>query len=156
MRTLPAALALAAAATVLAGCGDNVSWEGDPVERADPEVVEIVTGSAAGGSVEEMVTVFRGPKDLDRYVEQFGTELGESTIRFEIGTAYRRYDEDPDTHVGAAVISVGCDVPPSATITEGEQDDTWLVHPAKVKDPVEACAVAITAVAIVTVPVPLS
>lgn len=154
MRTLPAALALAAAAA-LAGCGDNVSWEGEPPERADARVVEIVSGSAAGGSVDELVTVFKGPKDVDRYVQRFGTEFGNTTIGAEIGSAFRRYDEDPDTHVGAAIISVGCDVPPSATITEGAEEDTWLVRPGKVKDPVDACAVAVTSVAIVTVPVPL-
>ena len=154
MRTLPAALLLAAA-SALVGCGDNVSWDGEPVSRADPEVVEIVSGAAAGGSVDELVTVFGGPKDVDRFVDQFGTEFGDSAIRAEIGTAFRRYDDDPDTDVGAAVISVGCDVPPSAVITEGEQDDTWLVHAGKVKDPVDACVVAVTAVAIVTVPVPL-
>ena len=154
MRTLLPALALVSV-TALAGCGDNVRWDGEPVERPDPQVVEIISGPGDGATVEEMVTVFGGPKALDRYVEQFGRELGRSTLGADIGAAYRRYDDDPETRVGAAVISVGCDVPESATITEGEQDETWVVHPAKVKDPVEACVTATTAVAIVTVPAPL-
>lgn len=149
MRTALGSAAALGCLLALAGCGDNVSNTGaPPPSTPEPAVIEILSESAAGGEVDPTVTVLTDAEAVDRFVDQFGG----SPLAADIGSAFRRH-EAGDTLFGAAVISIGCDVPPSATVTEPAESD-FVVVPGKVTAPKQECYVPVTSVALVEVPAP--
>lgn len=52
--------------------------------------------------------------------------------------------------LGAVVMEVSCNIPPSATVAE--VDGRWVVTPGKVPDPHPECVVAVTSLAVVDLP----
>jgi hypothetical protein len=146
MRTLLRVVALTAVLAGASACGDNVSNTGAPRPATpDPAVVEILSAPNAGGEVDTEVTVFDDAGDLDRFADQFGG----SPLAADLGSAFRAHESD-DMQLGAAVVSIGCDVPTSATVTEPEEG-VYVVDP-MIEKSGNQCLVPVTTVAVVEVP----
>ncbi len=120
---------------------------GSTTSEATPggyEVLGLVSSTAAGGQATEMLTPIGTDAELDAFVSQFRTpELGDE-VRAAAATA------PEGTEVLAAIVYVGCDVPPGVEVSA--TDDGWAVSPFKVKDPLPECLAAVTTVAVVAVP----
>ncbi len=87
------------------------------------------------------------PGDLADYVRQFGS----TSLVQDLRGAVRAVPLAEGRVVGVAVIAIGCDVPPDATVTE--DGDTFVVLPAKVVDPHLECFAPVTSVAVLDLPV---
>ena len=143
-RTLGTLLVLPVLSGLLAGCGD----EGTPDEARAPDyqVLEIVSETAAGGTVSPDLTPLPGPDELAAFTEQF-----ESTaFRDEIAAAVQEHEAREGYVVGAAVVAIGCDVPPGVSVEAA--GDGFTVQADEVADPLPECFAPVTSVAVVEVP----
>lgn len=127
-------------ASTLVACGEE---ETDVAGGPHIELLGLVHQTAAGGRVAETLTPIGTPRALDDYVARFrGTTLADDI---------RAMAEDyagPGV-VSAAVIAVGCDVPPGAEF--GVNSDGAYVEARRVADPLPECLAAVTTVALVAV-----
>lgn len=155
------------ALTLLGGCGDDPENEAedpastpttttttttettdtDPTGTGDPtaRVVDIVSGSAAGGEVAETATVIEDDQALARYLEQF-----EPAFAGVLSDAVEAHELADGRVLGLAVIEISCDEPPSATVTE--EDGEWVVTAGKVVAPHPECYAPVTSVAVLDLP----
>jgi|GEM_PF-2461735 len=116
----------------------------DP-QAAAPQVVDIVSGTAAGGDVARVATVIEDDQDLARYLRQF-----ESPFIGDLTDAIDAHELADDRVLGLAVIAISCDEPPSATVTfDGE---ALVVTAGKVVDPLQECFAPVTSVAVLDLP----
>jgi hypothetical protein len=155
--TLLAGLALGC--LLAAGCadaGDGTADDASPAEptsaaTSDPTSappspewtqVAIVHATAAGGTVSAPVRVDT-EEALDAFVAQFERpDLGEK-VRSAVAGA-----DVPDGHLpAAAVVAVGCDVPPGVSVVT---DRELRVVPHKVASPLKECFAPVTSVAVLT------
>jgi hypothetical protein len=136
----------------LAGCGDDTA--SDPVDQPgteqtstalDYDVLAIVSETAAGGTVSPTLTPVPGPDELAAFTEQFDNDA----FREEIAAEVRSHEPREGYVVGAAVVALGCDVPPGVTVVAA--DDGFTVHPDKVADPLPECFAPVTSVAVIEV-----
>ena len=82
---------------------------------------------------------------MSRFAAQFENEaLGD-----QLTTAIRKADVPEDQQLAAAVVSIGCDVPPGVTVQELESG--LAIVPLKVKSPLQECLAPVTTVALVAV-----
>lgn len=121
----------------------STQTDGDAAEPVDYDVVALPSMTAAGGSTSPMLTPVSTPDELDTFVSQFRLDDFADQVRTEATTA------SYDGRLWAAVVSVGCDVPPSVFVEEGEAG--YLVTPGKVADPLQECLAAVTTVALVAI-----
>ena len=150
------------ATLLLAGCSDD-SGSGDGVgygveeptasspttEPTLPDgqsgegwhLVEIVHATAVNGEVTTTPTPITSQEEVASYTAQFSRPA----MREEIERVVREYVPTDDQQLVAAVISIGCDVPPGVTYADGE------VRPLKVTDPLKECLAPVTSVAILAV-----
>lgn len=157
----PAALIGASLTLVLlAGCGDETDTATDPsaaptsasAETSPPttpapesdewRLVDIVAGTAAGGSTSTEVTVVGDPDDLATFTDQFASEA----LAAEVAAAVEAADPQPGYVVAAAVVALGCDVPTEVTYLDG------VIRAVKVPDPLPECFAPVTSVAIIEAP----
>ena len=126
-----------------AACGDDegVSAIGDPPA---PEVT-LVSGTAAGGEVADRVTVLDDAAAIAEYAGRF---RGPFTGKVERAAA--RIDVRDGARLVAAVVAVGCDVPPHVDVA-GRGDDLTFV-PARVPSARQECFAPVTTVALAAVP----
>jgi hypothetical protein len=130
-RTLGALALLLATLPSLGGCGDDTSAQSPP---AGAPAVTLVSATAGGGDVETRATDVTDDADLAAYVEQLDDSL-----------ATKVTEAAGDVHgdvVLAQVVSIGCDVPPSAEV----QGD--VIVPAEVAKPMKECLAPVTTVAV--------
>ena len=146
MRRSLATTLLAALLALTAGCGEEAG-EGPPghgSEAAAPAAT-LVSGTAAGGEVSTRATPLDDETAVASYVEQFrGALVGDvlsAADRLEIGAG---------EVLVAAVVAIGCDVPPGAAV-RGSGADVVIV-PRKVASPVKECLAPVTTVALAVVP----
>lgn len=142
-----ALLALIASGT--SACGDDesdpIGGDTGPERPAHSSTVAILSATAAGGKVSMSPTPLPDEQAARRYSQQFrqpglGRQIADVVARTEV----------PDGQaLAAAVVSVGCDVPPSVTITE--TDDGVVVSADEVPSPMPECFAAVTSVALVLV-----
>ncbi|MDP2773147.1 MAG: hypothetical protein Q8O61_06280 [Nocardioides sp.] len=132
---------------LLAGCGDDTQpgTETSPTPP-DYEVLAIMSKTAAGGTVSSTLTPLPGPDELAAFTAQF--DNGE--FREEITLAVQEHEAREGYVVGAAVVAIGCDVPPGVSVVA--TDDGFEVNPDKVVDPLKECFAPVTSVALVEVP----
>lgn len=132
---------------VLAGCGDETPGEADDEPRGpiDFELVEMVTETNVGGMVSpgavplpdvSAVQGFAGQFDDDR----MATRLTQLLDGLEV-------PEDKATY--AAVVALGCEVPPDVTVTS--TDTGLLIEGTKATEKPVECLAAMTTVAVVLV-----
>ncbi|MDE0777660.1 MAG: hypothetical protein OSB43_15395 [Nocardioides sp.] len=162
-RTLGSILAPVLLCSVLAGCGGDADvlsdgaasdpaptetptstqTDGDAEEPVDYVVVGLPSETAAGGSVSPMLTPVRTPDELDTFVSQFRLDSFADEVRDDATSATDEGD------LWAAVVSIGCDVPPGVIVEEGEAG--YLVTPEKVAAPLQECLAPVTTVALVAI-----
>lgn len=154
-RTLGTLITLAALLG-LAGCGDETASE--PEHTSDPEtpassptamehdVLAILSETAAGGTVSPTLTPLPGPEEVAAFTEQFDSDA----FREEIATEVEDHEPREGYVVGAAVVALGCDVPPGVSVVAA--GDGYTVTPDKVADPLPECYAPVTSVAVIEVP----
>jgi hypothetical protein len=156
MKRLLGSLAVVAALTAVAGCGEDVGGAADPArsEEADrpdtmaPRVIDIVSGSAVDGDVAKEATVVEDDRALARYVRQFDSQPFVADL-MEVIDAHPPAD---GRVLGLAVIEISCDQPPSATVKQ--VGGRFLVTPGEVVDPLPECLAPVTSVAVLDLPTP--
>ena len=145
-------------AALLAGCGDDTAEE--PEARTPPssppsssstaaddyEVVAIVSETAAGGTVSPTLTPLPGPAELTAFTAQFDNEAFGAEIADEVNG----HEPREGYVVGAAVVALGCDVPPGGSVEPTA--DGYTVTADKVADPLPECYAPVTSVAVIEVP----
>jgi hypothetical protein len=141
-RTLGTLLLLPA---LLLGCGEEESSP-EPEAALDYDVLAIVSETAAGGTVSSTLTPLPGPDELTAFVEQFDN----GGFSDEVTTAVQRHEPREGYVVSAAVIAIGCDVPPGVSVADAEEG--YAVRASKVTDPLKECLAPVTSVAVVEVP----
>jgi hypothetical protein len=152
-RSLLPGLAILCALAV--GCGEDRS--GTAAEPSPSEVtsgpagaewteVAIVHATAAGGSVSTTPVPLDTEEALAAFVAQFErSDLGEQ-VRAAVEGA-----DVPDGHVpAAAVVALGCDVPPGVAVVTDRPGDGVRVVPEKVPSPLKECFAPVTSVAVLT------
>jgi hypothetical protein len=170
-RTLGALLLTAALATAaLAGCADDggdtraedaasgaasaspsdlpsAEPSGAPSTRGAVDFTEValLSETAAGGEVEHRATVLDDASAVNGFAAQFET----GAMSDELTTAVREADVAEGQELAAAVVSIGCDVPPGVTVQKLEGGVAIL--PLKVKSPLKECFAPVTTVALVAV-----
>jgi hypothetical protein len=140
---------------LLAGCGDDTDTVSDPERQPSPEpsstaleydVLAIVSETAAGGEVSEQLAPVSEPDELSAFLEQFEND----GLRQEISAEVEGHETSDGSLVYAAVVAIGCDVPPGVTVEVAT--DAYLVRPEKVVKPHEECFAPVTSVAVISVP----
>ncbi|CAN5667135.1 hypothetical protein BH11ACT8_BH11ACT8_14600 [soil metagenome] len=106
---------------------------------------ELVSGTAAGGTPGELLTAVGTDGELDAFLKQFRTPTFPDDVRSAVEAARGAGAGD----VYAAIVGLGCDVPPGVEVTEGEAG--YAVSALKVEDPLPECLAAVTTVAVVTI-----
>jgi hypothetical protein len=170
-RTLGALLLTAALATAaLAGCADDggdtraedaasgaasaspsdlpsAAPSGAPSTRGAVDFTEValLSETAAGGEVEHRATVLDDASAVNGFAAQFET----GAMSDGLTTAVREADVAEGQELAAAVVSIGCDVPPGVTVQKLEGGVAIL--PLKVKSPLKECLAPVTTVALVAV-----
>lgn len=139
---------------VLTACGDDdgeqVAPDGLPPadttsHGGDPRVVDIVSGSAAGGTVEPTATLIEDDAALERYLRQFES----ADLAADLSATVAAHQPEGDRVLGLAVIEISCDEPPSAAVVEDH--GVFVVTPGKVVSPHQECVVPVTSVAVIDV-----
>ena len=105
-------------------------------------LVEIVHATAAGGSV----STTPAPISDSQAFADFTSQFERSDLRREMQSVISGATTPAGYQLVAAVISIGCDVPPGVTYIDGQ------VYPQKVAKPLGECFAAVTSVAILEVP----
>lgn len=135
----------------LAACGSEdpgSAGSGDPSTPTTPaaagRVVGILSGTAAGGRTGEAVPV-DSPDAIAAFVAQFRTPQFAAEVRASVDAA----DPGPGETVYAAVVAIGCDVPPSASVSR--DGNAVTITPGKVLAPLKECFAPVTSVVVAVV-----
>jgi hypothetical protein len=167
-RTLGTLLAVGLSGLLLAGCGDATS-SGTSSDTAtgpsspsssspektkatvDPDglvgvTLAIVSQTAVGGKVDLNAVPIADEGARGEFTAQFRRPSMDKKIANAVASA-----TVPDGYtVMGAVVSIGCDVPPSVTITQSP--DGWVIVPDAVPSPLQECFAPVTSVAVVAIP----
>ena len=138
----------------LSGCGDEAG--ADPVPAPSPGSASagsdyyleptLVSQTAAGGKVTREVTVLDDAQAVKAYVGRFRSD----TMRAEVTRAAMQIEVPEDQQLVAAVVAVGCDVPPGVGVTGSGEDA--VIAPDPVLSPMAECLAPVTTVALAVVP----
>ena len=134
-------------ALVLAGCGDETSGEADDEPRGeiDHELVEMVAETAVGG----MVSPGAVPLPDANAVHNFSAQFKDDRMETRLLQLIDGLDVPDDQATYAAVVAIGCEVPPDVVVTS--TDTGILIEGTKpMTKPVE-CLAPVTSVAVVFV-----
>jgi hypothetical protein len=138
---------LALVAVTLAGCGDDDSADGDVQTDPTPVItqVDLLTATAAGGSVTTTATELPDDQAVREYAAQFRNDQ----LGGEIVAAAEKAEVPDGQQLAAAVVAVGCEVPSdvAGTYVDGEVH----VH-ATVPVTDKRCLAPITSVALMLAP----
>ena len=147
---------------LLAGCGSADDTAAPADDRASEQTQEpspspsetgpvdftevaLLSVTAAGGEVDYRATVLDDATAVSQFAAQFETaSMGE-----QLTTAVREADVAEGQQLAAAVVSIGCDVPPGVSVQKLKR--ALAIVPLKVKSPLKECLAAVTTVALVAV-----
>lgn len=104
------------------------------------EVVGLYSQTAAGGTATEELTPIGTPDELAAYVAQFRGGV--------LANQVTDAAEDAGGEVAAAVVGLGCDIPPGVEVTPS--GDSFTVQPQKVTDPLQECLAPVTTVVVLS------
>ncbi len=107
----------------------------------DWRLVEIVHATAAGGRTSSVPSPIGDAASRAEFTAQF-TRGG---LADEVDRVARAAQTRPGTTLVAAVVAIGCDVPPGVVFADGE------VTPEKVAEPMKECFAPVTSVAVLEV-----
>lgn len=141
-------LTLAALGLLAGACGDDgtAAPEAGPwppaCDHCDPV---LVSATAGGGHATTEVTELADRRAVQEYAGRLSGSLARKVVRqadrIEVPEGYA---------LGAAVVSVGCDVPPGVDVAVDEGPPTF--RPKQVPTPTEECFAPVTTVALAPVP----
>jgi hypothetical protein len=149
MKRLLLGIVAIALALLVTGCADassDTADDGGGQTSGDPQTVAIVSETGAGGKVDPRAVPVQDETARARFTAQF-THGG---LDAKIAQAVAGATVPEGYTVMAAVVSVGCDVPPGVTVTQSQ--DGWEVQPEAVPSPLQECFAPVTSVAVVAVP----
>lgn len=150
---------LAAAALVTAGCGSSASSTSAQDPGAGPSSgapsggasspagvkVHLFSQSGGGGAPSLKASPLNTPGQVAAFSRQFRVPA----MRHRIEALTSKLDGAADLE--GAVIAVGCDRPPGATVEVGA-GGTVTITPHDVESPLPECLVAVTTVAVAEIP----
>ena len=141
------------------GCGDDGGVATDSTSAGDRSSatpsgggsveftkLALIGQSGAGGRVDQHATVL----DSDAAVAAFARQFRTPSAQHRIETAISKADVPSDRTVVGAVVSLGCDVPPGVSVRG--TGAALTITPMKVASPTPECLVAVTTIALVSVP----
>jgi hypothetical protein len=134
-------------ALVLGGCGEEKAGEADDEPRGpvDFELVEMVTETAVGGMVSPVAVPLADVSAVQQFSEQFENDRMETRLVQLVDGL--EVPDDKATY--AAVVAIGCEVPPSVTVTS--TDTGILIEGTKPTTKPVQCLAPMTSVAVVLV-----
>lgn len=162
-RFLGSVLSALLLAGTLAGCGDDesgtVTDDPAPTASASPtrestgdevdfELVEMITETGAGGTVEAGQAAV--PLTDDTAVQDFASQFETDAMATRLQDAVAKVDVPDDMLLYGAIVSIGCDSPNDVYVTSSDQGLVITAH--KVPSPMPECFAAMTTVALVLVP----
>lgn len=134
-----------------AGCGEGEAT--DPAipdartsastRESDYSVVALLSETAAGGRLSTTLT----PIDDQAALNAFTRQLSNESLVIEVERAVNGHSPSEGYELGAAVVAIGCDIPPGVTITRGDAGIEIVVE--KVLEPLSECLAPVTTVAVV-------
>jgi hypothetical protein len=127
----------------VAGCGDD---EPDP-ESGSASTPVLVAATSGGGDVATEATALDDDAAVTAYVGQFSDSFAN-----EVSRAADELDVPTGSTLVAAVVSIGCDVPPGADVKRVSGGITIAPH--AVASPLQECFAPVTTVALAAVPDP--
>ncbi|WP_284535919.1 hypothetical protein [Nocardioides sp. T2.26MG-1] len=131
-----------------AGRGDRTPSAVDPCDEGAGDCYvapTLVSGTAGGGEVSRRATELDDAAAVAAYVAEFSDSFAAKVTR----AAGRVVIPEGNTLV-AAVVSIGCDVPPGADVTRA--GGGIEITPQKVPSPMKECLAPVTTVALAPVP----
>jgi hypothetical protein len=150
---------------VLSACGDDgpaavtdepaPSASGTPTtsptkggtgEPVDFDVVEVITETAAGGTVSPTAVPLGDDTAVEEFLDQFETD----GMRTRVLDAVRAAKVPDDKLLYGAVVAIGCDSPDQVVVTSASSGLVITVEP--VESPLPECFAPMTTVALVLVP----
>jgi hypothetical protein len=135
---------LVAIGLTVGACGNHAHT--DDSEQPEPETVAMLSATAAGGQTSTMPTMLGDEGAVDTYVSQFQR----GGLAAQITRAFQQADRSAGGTLAAAVVAVGCDVPPGVEISSTASGYRVTAHP--VASPLRECFAAVTTVALVRLP----
>lgn len=108
------------------------------------ELLEIVSGTAAGGQASLEAVAITSAADADAFTAAFRRQLAG-----DVKTALAEARRGGSGSIYAAVVGLGCDIPPGVTVTESANG--YTIIGTKVADPMDECFAAVTSVAVVAI-----
>lgn len=121
---------------------DDAGGEDGPVQF---ELVEIVSATEGGGTVQTAPTQLGGAGKVDQFI----ADLKGPELPGEVRAAAKKVRPAPDEGLFAAVVAIGCDVPHDITVERAAGE--LVVKPVIKKTGVE-CFAPVTSVAVFTAP----
>lgn len=118
-----------------------------PASVAQPAVVELVSETAAGGTV-GVATALDRADALATFLDQFRSE----PMKQRLTELYQQTTAPAGTTLYAAVVAIGCDPPTDVTVSTSKADGGVDVTAVPVKATQRECLAPVTTVAVVTVP----
>lgn len=109
------------------------------------DLVEIVSGTAGRGTVSDQAVELASDADVDAFVAAFSDDLA-ADVREAAGSRTLA----PGLTLYAAVVGLGCDVPPGVAVTA--DGGGYRITGTKVADPIPECFAPVTSVALVAIP----
>ncbi len=86
----------------------------------------------------------------DAAISQFVGQFETPSLVDDVRRAVEGHELPAGTQLAAAVVTIGCDVPPGVEVSEGESG--LEIRAMKVPDPLPNCFAPVTTVAVVQVP----
>ena len=133
---------------VLAGCGSDPQDPGLQPAGPEPELVQTVVLTAAGGEVSPSAYFVDDRKDMTTFVTTFEDRDG-------VVAAVEQAVEDAGDREGrlaAATVAIGCDVPEGVSITQDPDQGRPEVRADKISNPKQECFAPMTSIALVEIP----
>jgi hypothetical protein len=117
-----------------------------PDKAGDPEVVDILTATAAGGAVTDPAVPLADDVAVQAFVAQFtGGDLAD-----QVQDAVAGVDAADREQLYGAVVAIGCDAPTDVTVFSSPSGVS--IQPVTVPSPKSECFAPMTSVALVLVP----
>jgi len=129
-----------------AGCGSgggDSTTEPDDRPSAEPALVAILSGSAAGGEASLTAIDLGSPAGVDRLVS--GVEHG--SLAYDVRAKVAATEVPDGRRLVGAIVAVGCDIPVDVKVAEAS--DPVRLEPVFEGKPIRECFAAVTSIALV-------